>query len=540
MCPERGQNGNEENNREGTPHTDSSVDDGSRYSHPDTSDRRGTETLPCESCGTELTAHHVFCPECGTRAPDDSGATGGHTDDETGDNQTSRSDNPNSLDPPTINESPKQESGNRTLDPPDPSSPKQESRTQPSDPSEPDSSSQTRESIYDNSTSSDTDSSSNALEEIFGTSGQTDSDSSSHPRDAIFENTDTRNTNKSDSHSSMSNSQGADSSDDQPAENAAVVCVSCGTSVTDEYIYCPECGTNVRNQSGSRNPEHGERHGHERSRSNTTSQHSVDEPAPVLEQETRVLQSLIEQDRQDGLARYRGTHTRTNTTVTVYTIADQTCDEDGRTAFTRAVNGWYNGHTHPNILTIHDRGTEPKPWIAVEHISDSPTLADCERVSPEEIVPIVTDTAEAIRNVALYNARHGNLSPARIWVLQDRTAGVQAKIDGWGIRRAVSDAHGEPKLTPYTAPEQLSDKYSQSNGSVDIYRLGAVAYYGLTGEPPAVAEREAILDDDTIPPSEVAGIDTRFDQPVMRALATDPQHRFNSVYDFGQALSRGR
>ncbi|MXR52681.1 hypothetical protein GRX03_13835 [Halovenus sp. WSH3] len=255
--------------------------------------------------------------------------------------------------------------------------------------------------------------------------------------------------------------------------------------------------------------------------------------APLLEREVPALASLTRLSNTDGLSVLRGTHTNAPGDARVYALAD--ADDDAADAFTNAVSKWYNGHTHPNVVSIYDRDSRPQPWVAVEDFSGTRTVADLAGTDPEGVVAAVTDAAEAIRRMELYNVRHEDLTPDVVHVLEGGE-GPQGVVDDWGLRRAVVEARGDERITAYTAPELLSAEFDSAAGTVDIYGLGAVAYYGLTGEPPVAAERSAILDGEITPPSSVADLPASVDDPVMRALETDPGARYDSAYDFSQAL----
>lgn len=255
--------------------------------------------------------------------------------------------------------------------------------------------------------------------------------------------------------------------------------------------------------------------------------------APLLEEEIPALASLSLLDSSGGLVTLRGTHADAPGDALVYALDSPT--EETEAAFTNAVSKWFNGHTHPNVVSIYDRDDQPQPWVAVEDVAGTRTVDDLAGSDPDGVVAAVTDAAEAIRRMELYNVRHEDLTPEVIRVL-DTGDGLQGVVDDWGLRRAIVEADGGERITPYTAPELLSTDLDRSAGTVDIYGLGAVAYYGLTGRPPVTADRAAILDGAITPPSQVADLPESVDEPVMRALETDPAARYDSAYDFSQAL----
>jgi len=256
--------------------------------------------------------------------------------------------------------------------------------------------------------------------------------------------------------------------------------------------------------------------------------------ADKLATDIRPLNELTLLADDSPLEVYRGRHAEEADEVRVLTPSDPT--EPVAERFQRAVLGWVNGSTHPNVVTIHDRGMEPRPWVATEPDAEWTTLAEHpDWLGFEQTIGILTDAAEGLRNVALYNAYHHNLSPRHIWAGRQDDE-VVGKVDDWGLDRAVREATSETVITPYTAPEQVSDAYGQPDEATDIYGLGAVAYYVLTGTEPVEAEREAILAGNITPPSEVSEVPAGLDKVLLRALSTDPADRYDSMYTFGLAL----
>jgi serine/threonine-protein kinase len=97
----------------------------------------------------------------------------------------------------------------------------------------------------------------------------------------------------------------------------------------------------------------------------------------------------------------------------------------------------------------------------------------------------------------------------------------------------------------YMAPEQAVGDRSL-DARADIYALGAVIYYALTGQPPFAGESAfevmmAHARDPVVPPSQVRpGVPEDLEQIVLRCLAKKPDERFASVRALGEALAACR
>ncbi|SDF54310.1 PQQ-like domain-containing protein [Halorientalis regularis] len=207
-------------------------------------------------------------------------------------------------------------------------------------------------------------------------------------------------------------------------------------------------------------------------------------------------------------------------------------------AFQNVARQWRGISKNTHIATVVDVGETPRPWIAfdpgVSQLNDQ-----LESLETTERVDIVADLAEAIRTAGMYNVVHGALSPDDIYLFDDEASGRTATVADWGLHRAVRRAVGEKQsLTPFTAPEQLDDGNIDSR--TDIYRLGAVAHYVLTGTEPftgATGLESAIQNSERIPPSEhIPSLSTDVDDVIATAMAHNPDQRFTSPYEFKRRL----
>lgn len=219
--------------------------------------------------------------------------------------------------------------------------------------------------------------------------------------------------------------------------------------------------------------------------------------------------------------------------VRFLTLTPSVDDDSVESAFTRVCGQWQNPSTHPNVVTVHDRGRRPRPWLATEMPGGYRLEQLWQHVSAMDIETIVDDVAEAVRNAGLYNTRHLALGPKHVWV--DWGEEVTATVDNWGIYRACSVAAGEAPVWPYTAPELVEDPQAGS-AETDVYGLGAIAYFALTGRslfPTADDLTTAILEDPITPPGEIVPqLPRAVDDVVFSALSRDPSERHQSAHEF--------
>ncbi len=236
---------------------------------------------------------------------------------------------------------------------------------------------------------------------------------------------------------------------------------------------------------------------------------------------------------------YRGELADVDAAVRFLVLAPDHSDGPAGAAFRRVAGQWTNANTHPNIVSVYDRGDTPRAWLAVAQIDGQPLGVTQPKLSPAAIATVVGDIAGAIRNAALYNTVHGALQPDYVWTVNDGE-NITGLVDDWGLRQATSSAVGAFEPGPFTAPEVLDDP-SASDRRTDVYGVGAIAYYALTGRPPVSgADLEgAIRAGDVAAPSAFEpSLPAAVDDVVMRALAADPADRYDSAYAFREAFSQ--
>ena len=95
----------------------------------------------------------------------------------------------------------------------------------------------------------------------------------------------------------------------------------------------------------------------------------------------------------------------------------------------------------------------------------------------------------------------------------------------------------------YTSPEQATLE-SDSDARSDIYSMGAVAYFLLTGRPPFEGTNPirvliAHTRDEVVPPSQLnPTTPLELEKIVIRCLAKNPADRFKNVVELEEAFAK--
>ena len=174
--------------------------------------------------------------------------------------------------------------------------------------------------------------------------------------------------------------------------------------------------------------------------------------------------------------------------------------------------------SHPNIVDIYDYGrAEDGTYYYVMEYLNGLTLAELvERhgeLPPGRVVYLLRQVCEALREAHAADLIHRDLKPSNIFAARRGQTGDVAKLLDFGLvlpRAGSSGAHlsGEGQIlgTPlYMSPEQATGG-RELDGRSDLYSLGAVAYFLLTGRPPfdredGIAALIAHARDPVVPPS---------------------------------------
>jgi tRNA A-37 threonylcarbamoyl transferase component Bud32 len=181
--------------------------------------------------------------------------------------------------------------------------------------------------------------------------------------------------------------------------------------------------------------------------------------------------------------------------------------------------------SHPHIVTIHDFGETGGLYYLVMEFVNGVNLRDLLRegkMPPEQALAIVPPICEALQFAHDHGIVHRDIKPENI--LLDREGRV--KIADFGIAALAGDSAEKAGTPAYMAPEQ-SGGASGIDHRADIYALGVVLYEMLTGERPTAFP---------VAPSRRVQVDVRLDEVVLRALAHQPERRFQSAGEFHTLL----
>jgi serine/threonine-protein kinase len=204
------------------------------------------------------------------------------------------------------------------------------------------------------------------------------------------------------------------------------------------------------------------------------------------------------------------------------------------------------GLSHPNIVSIYDRGqAEGTYYIAMEYL-EGRTLKELLITRGPTPLAVAIDYARQILSALGFAHRHGivhrDIKPHNIVVAPDG----RLKVTDFGIARSGTSQMTETGsiigTAQYLSPEQA--KGAPVTPASDIYSVGIVLYEMLTGTVPFTGDTPLEiamkhLSTTPLPPSEARPeVPHELDSIVLRALAKDPEDRYQSADEMDADLAR--
>lgn len=208
---------------------------------------------------------------------------------------------------------------------------------------------------------------------------------------------------------------------------------------------------------------------------------------------------------------------------------------------------------HPSIVAVYDTGEDvagsaPVPYIVMEYV-DGRTLRDLlradRRLLPERAAELVDGILRALDYSHRGGIVHRDIKPANIMI----TNNGDVKVMDFGIARAMADSAATMTQTAqvigtaqYLSPEQARGERVDARS--DIYSTGCVLYELLTGQPPFTGDSPVAIAyqhvrEDPIPPSQIdPEIPKWADAIVLKAMAKDPAHRYQSAGEMRADIQR--
>ena len=204
--------------------------------------------------------------------------------------------------------------------------------------------------------------------------------------------------------------------------------------------------------------------------------------------------------------------------------------------------------THPNVVTVYDLEELDDGSLAIvmEYLAgnDLDTFIKRNgRMDVREVRQLFAGVADALDKLHAQGVVHRDIKPANLFMCEDGTL----KVLDFGISRLVEADSGLTRTgatigTPsFMSPEQFEGE--PATGLTDVYSLGAVLFYCLTGTKPFQARTQIELITKIVshgaPRADkiCAEVPEHAANAVQRALAIEPEQRWASATQLLDALA---
>ena len=199
------------------------------------------------------------------------------------------------------------------------------------------------------------------------------------------------------------------------------------------------------------------------------------------------------------------------------------------------------------ILKVLDYGEqEGVPYLVMPFVQGGTLKEKMGRPMPYgEAAALLAPIAQALDYAHRRKIIHRDVNPANILITESNTpllsdfgiakileSGESTQLTGTGVGIGTPD---------YMAPEQWMGK---ADACTDIYSLGVVFFQMITGRLPFIAETPAAVlikhMQDPLPraSSLVPNLPDQVEQVLFKALAKEPQNRFQDMRAFADALGK--
>jgi hypothetical protein len=221
-------------------------------------------------------------------------------------------------------------------------------------------------------------------------------------------------------------------------------------------------------------------------------------------------------------------------TVALKLVAPERADEPGFRERFIAESRLAASIDHPNVLPVFKAGEEDGLLYLAMRFVDGADLRALAPLEPARAARVVAQIGAALDAAHARRLVHRDVKPANVLVARDDHAyltdfGLVKALDETAVQTRTGNLVG---TLDYVAPERIR---GEGDGpAADLYSLGCVLFYTLTGEVPfglQGTERKLWAHLSEPPPK----VHSAFDAVIARAMAKDPGERYESGAALGAA-----
>lgn len=207
---------------------------------------------------------------------------------------------------------------------------------------------------------------------------------------------------------------------------------------------------------------------------------------------------------------------------------------------------------HPAVIRVYDAGVDARigPYIVFEHCEGEPLsrIAGAGRRLEDRATTLrlFATIARAVGAIHRSGVSHGDLHPGNVIINRDG----QPRVIDLGVGRSLMRPHINSAIGSlgFTAPESITSERIADGQPADVYSIGAMLFWVLTGASPHgdtvdALERWIAGDGAAGRPdqhSRIRKFDAQTAHVIRRALSRDPADRHPSADDLANDFDRCR
>ena len=201
---------------------------------------------------------------------------------------------------------------------------------------------------------------------------------------------------------------------------------------------------------------------------------------------------------------------------------------------------------HPNIVTVHDFGIDQGHlFIVMEYVPGTDLnsiLQKRGRFTVNEALPLIRQACAGLGYAHRAGLVHCDVKPHNFLITPDN----RLKVTDFGIARALASIQPEEKTKiVWGSPQYFSPEQAAGNApspASDVYSLGVVMYYMLTGRLPFTAATipeliEMHRNTPPLPPRQFnPAIPITLEEIILKVLSKEPSARYRTADQLGRVL----
>ena len=251
---------------------------------------------------------------------------------------------------------------------------------------------------------------------------------------------------------------------------------------------------------------------------------------------------------------YQARDTRLKRSVAIKVLpADRVSDPERKRRFAQEARA-ASALNHPNIITIHDIGTEARTdFVVMEHVAGKTLDHHILRkgMPVNEALKLAIQIADALAKAHSAGIVHRDLKPSNVMVTDEglvkvldfglaKLTEVERTDEGTGTLQSQTEEGMIIGTLSYMSPEQAEGKKVDARS--DIFSFGSVLYEMVSGQKAfqgdsKISTLAAIVKQDPKPISQlVPGTPPDLEKIINRCLRKDKERRFQHMSDMKVAL----